>query len=894
MERHALQPHAEQVEERNMESINSYATAETLASDMTVQTQADQSGAMPWKPIPKQSNERMIDDTSVPLIQYVEVEDSQRPSHPSNPETWQPQEAPLQRPSLSMPQYQKSPQVFMDYLTEIQKHRISREAIRTWANNLRFVTGFPDNTSDEGDPAMIEARDMFSCRCGWKEVEAQLSSEACTCRETASAFGKHSRDYRIVQAPGCRHYIAVSYRWREKSCIPVSQAYGREHATLDTSFGTFEDVVRRSATFARTYGYRLLWIDQECIAQDDPGDMTAGLQAMDVVYERAALCLAVLDCVIETQEQVDMISKAFQQHPNPKEDEDEWRKWIDHLPVNELRNMLKVVEMITKDDYFNRAWTAQENCVAATTTLLIRCNATLCKPSWMGSLSGEVELPICAFRTACVTMYCALDSWVEKEVWYWHRDREADQARRDHYGDYSPSRRGFHTNPFIRFPESKVQFEARLQPQIDLRTSFDNFLKSQWPMRQHGLRLGCTASDAVAILANKASYVVSDRLALMANLCNYNIRLDQKRLEELGYDLAACMFCLALLNGDTTLARLSDKTTYRDTGVADHTMDAVILKLRHPDILDLCLDMKVGPRLFSWAPRLIEPFSETDRNSKDNLRFNIAFLGSPVQLCLYGWLWRWHKSLDCSVLKETFTARFTNDTHSRSLHFTKKWHMSFENKLECFWDIFDLLWSDVELRPLAAELYQTLIMRRDASIADADTQKRTDVDTVNYWLASAERPKISNVSRSDFLESLSSWPEIPIGDIYWLVQSITVEDRVRIFHLQENPGAHDDSDQCVRFAIINTRHVNDVFTPETRYISRSGDEKKLMNLKRYSWSVKVETLVVEPGSKVTGAERPVFQLTVDKLAHKEEAPVPLKGFWTANGSDLPIQPFAML
>lgn len=94
--------------------------------------------------------------------------------------------------------------------------------------------------------------------------------------------------------------------------------------------------------------------------------------------------------------------------------------------------------------------------------------------------------------------------------------------------------------------------------------------------------------------------------------------------------MAACMFCLVLLNGDTTLARLSDKTTYKDSGVADYTMDAVILQVGHPDKLDLRLDMTVGPRLFSWVPRLVEALSKTGRNTKDNLRINIAFLGSPV------------------------------------------------------------------------------------------------------------------------------------------------------------------------------------------------------------------------------------------------------------------------
>lgn len=171
------------------------------------------------------------------------------------------------------------------------------------------------------------------------------------------------------------------------------------------------------------------------------------------------------------------------------------------------------------------------------------------------------------------------------------------------------------------------------------------------------------------------------------------------------------------------------------------------------------------------------------------------------------------------------------------------------------------------------------------TISDTDHEKRCKYCRCRYAKSDgfrhchrigSETKDLEHVEVRFLGSLLSSWLELPIGHICWLVQNITVEERVRVFDLQENPGTHANSDQRVHFAIINTRHVNDVFTPDPRYISRSGDELK----------VKLEEIQLV--CEAAGVERPLFQLTVDKLAYKEQAPVPFEGFWTANGPGLPI------
>src|SRR2546423_5680856 len=78
--------------------------------------------------------------------------------------------------------------------------------------------------------------------------------------------------------------------------------------------------------FAALPGYSLIWIDKECIMQDDPQDKELGIQSMDLVYERAPLCVALLDYTIETQEQLNLLAIAMAKGPWPAWGD--WHVWI--------------------------------------------------------------------------------------------------------------------------------------------------------------------------------------------------------------------------------------------------------------------------------------------------------------------------------------------------------------------------------------------------------------------------------------------------------------------------------------------------------------------------------------------------------------------------------------
>ncbi|KAF7874603.1 uncharacterized protein EAF02_008580 [Botrytis sinoallii] len=450
-------------------------------------------------------------------------------------------------------------------LEQIQKYRFKRDNITDWASNLRFLTG----------PTPIVRDD-----------------------NTLNPRPTEQMEFRLIQeAPNCHHYVAVSYRWRVNN-EDTAVVEGAQDSDAQKAAGNLSTVIDRAVKSSLLHGYQLVWIDQKCIIQDDMADKTIGVQAMDIVYENASLCLAVLQCKITSQEQISALTEAMDVSLHPVSNEKEWRKWIEYLDHKELIAMAEVVKMITEDEYFSRAWIAQKNTAANATILLLKYDSALIRPDSMGSLDGEIQLPL---------------STIEKKVWYYEREA-ARYGEDDWFGDRRKSFR--HDEHFPRLP-SIEQFKASIEPDQQWKIHFDSSLRKcrgSHVARRHQGRYHCSAAEAVEFLSTKHNYEIADRLAIIANLCNFEVRLDAQKLKELGYDLAVSLFCLALLNGDLSLARLPDGIEYKDLGTEQFSWDHITLQISHgQDVLHRTVDIEIGPSSFSWAPRLRQGFMEYPR-----------------------------------------------------------------------------------------------------------------------------------------------------------------------------------------------------------------------------------------------------------------------------------------
>ena len=66
-------------------------------------------------------------------------------------------------------------------------------------------------------------------------------------------------------------------------------------------------------------------------------------------------------------------------------------------------------------------------------------------------------------------------------------------------------------------------------------------------------RRTCNASVALSFLKHRDKDRVADRLAILANLCDYSLRLNTVELERSQNRLSVCVFALTIANGDFSL-----------------------------------------------------------------------------------------------------------------------------------------------------------------------------------------------------------------------------------------------------------------------------------------------------------------------------------------------------
>lgn len=66
-------------------------------------------------------------------------------------------------------------------------------------------------------------------------------------------------------------------------------------------------------------------------------------------------------------------------------------------------------------------------------------------------------------------------------------------------------------------------------------------------------RLSCNAAVALTYLRGRDLFRVADKLAIVANMCDYHLRLDTVQLEKTQKRLSACVLALSLANNDFSL-----------------------------------------------------------------------------------------------------------------------------------------------------------------------------------------------------------------------------------------------------------------------------------------------------------------------------------------------------
>jgi hypothetical protein len=643
-------------------------------------------------------------------------------------------------------------------MVEIAQHRIEgREAAVHWSDHLRFLAA--DTTSRPIEESEAEEGDL----------------EPCTCVPYPSISLRKDERQLMVTDPadlsGCTHYLAVSYCCASSAMVEYhGPPYSVRHKGIVGSPGCPSDLLRRVINFARECGLDYFWIDAECIQQDDPNDKEVGIQAMDIVYQMAEQSVAVLEVQINEQRHLDALG--LLQECSVEED----------LAPEDLKDLIEALEIILSDRWFERTWCLQESTSAARNmALLIRRDPTLHLP---GSLEGRSQVST-DFELDLSTLQEQIPAWVVYQV--------------DLVGETGD--RVLHA----RGTALIAAWSSLLIPDVGAGNDCSV---------NHGGRPICDAAEALWYMSRRRNSIDSDRLAIFANLCEYNIRLDAGKLDRLGHGFSICVIVLAVLNGDCSL--MAGAATY-NAGLAGKT------GLFSSDGRDSASKGRAG---FSWnvpAELSVEQLLFWDKR-QDSLRHKFVPSLSDKGLRVSGSLWHMDQFVDLSQVRESFVRRESEIDIARLLEDGPLGHRApFEEaRARLLLSFLCHLYKRGHIS-LAKRIWQTLRMR--SSKSDLEVQKWNvagfgeivDIDSATVkWHSPIVVPSYW-VHRAP----IEPFHLLTGGLVHYLLTSILLHARLPIGRLYK-----DASERSVYDAIFDNASSDDMYlAPATNlgYSSPSGD-----------------------------------------------------------------------
>lgn len=256
---------------------------------------------------------------------------------------------------------------------------------------------------------------------------------------------------------------------------------------------------------------------KECIDQDNEEEKKIGVQAMDAVYLYAHVTIGLFTSQLRRRHWEQLMVSPVWLGKDARE--------LPKLPHEEIRyrdldkkTLCEALTKVTEDPWCKRAWILQEAFASAgKIVVLFPCSRKVVRDRLYLVCHEQ------SFTELCIDLR-VLHS----------RLRQAAQH--------------LSGNPPANFPID--QFLDRLtwfQPAVPLTSRYDI------TMGGNRRKDPCNAAVAVSFLRHRDNGIVSDRLAIVANLCEYELRLDGSALEASQPSLALCMVALAVMNGDLSL-----------------------------------------------------------------------------------------------------------------------------------------------------------------------------------------------------------------------------------------------------------------------------------------------------------------------------------------------------
>lgn len=448
---------------------------------------------------------------------------------------------------------------FRAQLIEIQRHQADREDAERWVRQLRFL-------DVEG---LFSLQSKFAEQCRQQRV-----------RPTAP-IPVRERCY----DDGCDPYIAVSWRWPNRSNVPATNNqtvltfdYMIERRNAEPHKSDFPDhYLERVIMFAQAMEITKIWIDKECIYQrkgDEltfPHDPQRGVQIMDVVYGESAASVGLLTTALTSQDEIHTLTGLFsgsflvdpEDHDNPRL----------FSGVNAQRVQMLLLKIFS-DPRWSRGWIFQEDHLAsARMTLLIPYNKDLHVKRHhgqydFGDIPGELQVNLAEFKQA-VTIFCLASPEDEHT---WPNTEFLSKAKQ-----YKIWNKHLYTiKPYHRDQPLLTNGMESVRRGVKLNADGNHRSISYYPTM---------TISVLDDICNRLLEKEEDRIAILANAMRFSKRLDirpESPIVKSGtYSLSTALLALILMNGEILLnSDVDDRISSAD--LMRHTLQSY---LRHHEYM---------------------------------------------------------------------------------------------------------------------------------------------------------------------------------------------------------------------------------------------------------------------------------------------------------------------
>ncbi|KAJ3577767.1 hypothetical protein NPX13_g2803 [Xylaria arbuscula] len=316
---------------------------------------------------------------------------------------------------------------------------------------------------------------------------------------------------RRINALRSRNYVALSYTWDHplSSEQPSGKYFVQSHNGCLVQSEVRDSVFERAGKYMMCHKLHHLWIDRECIVQEASEEKEIALQVMDLVYQCSDHPIALLyQPVLSTG---DLMLLAGLMKGKFVYLSETVFKLSAALSYEVACRILKLLEAIVGDVWWSRAWTYQENYRGGT-------NMHLLIPHKMppgsypgeyveifGGVPGEVTLNSAIFHEAATAFCLAFDPPTElKKV----KELVCERAGRYTLLLQKP---GFH---------SLARASRSMSPLV------------------------------ISDIEKRHLKLPSDRLPIIANCCQYSVRLNGIEIAKQRHSVSLAILALFLLNGE--------------------------------------------------------------------------------------------------------------------------------------------------------------------------------------------------------------------------------------------------------------------------------------------------------------------------------------------------------